>query len=65
MDAIRLGLLDGDGEGGNGGAEVLETLIDFCCHAEPPREEFSSVRAYLDYRWDDVANRYAFGCSSP
>ena len=57
LTAIRQGLLTGDEEEGNGGAEVLQTLIDFCNHAEPPREDFRSVRDYLDYRWEDIANR--------
>lgn len=57
MDAIRQGLLAGDEEEGNGGAEVLQTLINFCHHAVPSRKEFSSVRDYLDYRWEDIANR--------
>lgn len=57
MDAIRQGLLAGDEEEGNGGAEVLQTLTDFCHHAEPPPEDFTSVRGYLDYRWEDIANR--------
>lgn len=34
------GLLAGDEEEGNGGAEILQTLIGFCHHADPPREEF-------------------------
>ena len=57
MSAIRQGFLDGDAEGGNGGAEVLQTLINFCNHSHPPPENFSSVRDYLDYRWEDIANR--------
>lgn len=57
LTAIRQGLLVGDEEEGNGGAEILQTLIDFCNHAEPPRGDFSSVRDYLDYRWEDIANR--------
>ena len=55
-NAIREGLLAGDEEEGNGGAEILQTLIDFCYHADA-REEFGSVRTYLDYRWEDIANR--------
>lgn len=57
LDAIRHGLLAGDAEQGNGGAEVLQTVIDFCFHPDPPREEFGSVREYLDYRWGDAAIR--------
>ncbi|KAL8729125.1 MAG: hypothetical protein Q9166_004956 [cf. Caloplaca sp. 2 TL-2023] len=57
IDAIRQGLLAGDKEEGNGGAEVLRTLINFCHHPDPPCEGFSSVRDYLDYRWEDIANR--------
>ncbi|KAL8937593.1 MAG: hypothetical protein Q9216_004351 [Gyalolechia sp. 2 TL-2023] len=56
IDDIRRGLLGGDEEEGNGGAEVIENLIRFCYHVEPPREGFSSVREYLDYRWEDIAN---------
>ena len=57
LSAIRQGLLAGDAEQGNGGAEVLQTVIDFCFHPDPPREEFGSVRDYLDYRWGDAAIR--------
>ncbi|KAL8650407.1 MAG: hypothetical protein Q9226_005155 [Calogaya cf. arnoldii] len=61
LDAIRRGFLAGDEEGGgNGGAEILETLINFYHRVEPPREGFSSIRQYLDYRWTDVGNRYVF-----
>lgn len=56
MHEIRQGFLDGDKEdGGNAGAEVLQELIEFCRHEHP--EKFSSVREYLDYRYDDIANR--------
>lgn len=56
MHEIRQGFLDGDKEdGGNAGAEVLQELIDFCRHEHP--QEFSSIREYLDYRYDDIANR--------
>ena len=54
---MRQGLLAGDEEGGNGGAAILETLVDFCLHADPPGEEFGSVRDFLDYRWGDAAVR--------
>ncbi|KAL8644291.1 MAG: hypothetical protein Q9210_007325 [Variospora velana] len=60
---IRTCLLACDDEEGNGGAEVLETLIRFCYHAEPPRERFSSVRDYLDYRWEDIANTFTSSCA--
>lgn len=56
LNGIREGLLAGDMEKGNAGAEILQTLIDFCYHADP-REEVGSVRNYLDYRWEDIANR--------
>lgn len=55
ISEIRLGLLAGDAEQGNGGSEVLQTLIDFCHH--PPPEDFVSARAYLNYRWEDIGNR--------
>ncbi|KAL8968795.1 MAG: hypothetical protein Q9197_004685 [Variospora fuerteventurae] len=55
---IRTRLLACDDEEGNGGADVLETLISFWCHAEPSREGFSSVRDYLDYRREDIANPF-------
>ncbi|KAF7915160.1 uncharacterized protein EAE98_011245 [Botrytis deweyae] len=62
MHEIRQGFLDGDEEdGGNAGAEVLQELIDFCRHEHP--EEFSSVREYLDYRYDDIANRFTWACT--
>ncbi|KAL9034012.1 MAG: hypothetical protein Q9180_005642 [Flavoplaca navasiana] len=60
IDAIRRGLLAGDGEEGNGGAEILETLINFCHRSDDPvpvRNQFGSIREYLDYRWTDVGNR--------
>ena len=56
MSAIRQGLLAGDEENGNGGAEIIETLIDFFNHPNPPREGFSSVRDYLDYRLQDTGS---------
>lgn len=61
---IRRMLLAGDDEEGNGGSEVLRTLVDFCHHANPPPEDFGCVRHYLDYRWDDIANRYIISLSS-
>lgn len=55
MHEIRQGFLEGDEEdGGTGGAEVPQKLIEFCWHEHP--EEFSSARQYLDYRFDDIAN---------
>ncbi|KAL9052308.1 MAG: hypothetical protein Q9206_004361 [Seirophora lacunosa] len=53
---IRHGFLASDEVEGNGGADVLETLIKFFYHAAPPHKGFSSVCDYLDYRWEDVAN---------
>lgn len=48
-------LLDGivSGLRANGGAEVLDRLVDFCKHA-PPQYHFQSMREYLDYRRVDV-----------
>ncbi|KAL9007938.1 MAG: hypothetical protein Q9173_006887 [Seirophora scorigena] len=63
INDIRHGLLAGDKEEGNGGAEVLETLIKFLYHAAPPNEGFSSVRDYLDYRWEDIANNFTWSCA--
>ncbi|KAL9020014.1 MAG: hypothetical protein Q9185_002753 [Variospora sp. 1 TL-2023] len=60
---IRTRLLACDDEEGNGGADVLETLISFWCHAEPSREGFSSVRDYLDYRREDIANPFVSSCA--
>lgn len=57
MSALRQGLLAGDEEKGNGGAETLETLIDFFYHPIPPREGYSSVREYLNYRGEDIGCR--------
>jgi hypothetical protein len=54
IDEIREGFLRGDSEAGNGGAQVLETLVDFCKHSYP--KDFSGVREYLDYRFEDIAN---------
>ncbi|KAL8996243.1 MAG: hypothetical protein Q9169_004221 [Polycauliona sp. 2 TL-2023] len=64
IDAFRRDLLTCDNEegGGNGGAEIIETLINFCHHREPP--SFGSVREYLDYRWMDVGNRYTFAATT-
>ena len=56
MNEIHQGFHAGDEEGGNGGAEVLQRLIEFCNH-EPPGH-FSSVREYLDYRFSDVGIEY-------
>lgn len=56
MHDIRKGFLDGDEEEGNGGAEVLQKLIEFCRHKHP--RDFTSIREYLDYRFDDIANGY-------
>jgi hypothetical protein len=56
MYEIRQGFLEGDQEGGNGGAEVLQKLIDFCRHQQP--KDFTTIREYLDYRFDDIANGY-------
>ncbi|KAM0156434.1 hypothetical protein ACHAQE_006405 [Botrytis cinerea] len=62
MHEIRQGFLDGDKEdGGNAGAEILQELIEFCRHEHP--EGFSSVREYLDYRYDDIANRFTWACT--
>ncbi|KAL8706577.1 MAG: hypothetical protein Q9201_000390 [Fulgogasparrea decipioides] len=46
---VRNGFLQCDREGGNGGKEVLQYLIEFCHHAPPT--DFASVRDYLDYRF--------------
>ncbi|KAL6717763.1 hypothetical protein ACLMJK_003848 [Lecanora helva] len=62
MYEIKEDLLACDKEAGNAGCEVLQALIDFCCHAKPPPKTFSSVRAYLDYRWVDIANGYTWAC---
>ncbi|KAL8840005.1 MAG: hypothetical protein Q9170_001489 [Blastenia crenularia] len=63
IDGMRHDLLAGDQEGGNGGSEVLGTLISFCHHTQPPREGFCSVRDYLDYRYADVAASFAWACA--
>ncbi|KAL8978224.1 MAG: hypothetical protein Q9205_006148, partial [Flavoplaca limonia] len=65
IDAIRGGLLGGDEEQGNGGAEILETLINFCHRPEPVSvcNQFASIREYLDYRWTDVGNSFTFACA--
>jgi hypothetical protein len=58
MHEIRQGFLDGDRDEGNGGVEVLEKLIEFCRHKHPGA--FVSMREYLDYRFDDIANEYQY-----
>ncbi|KAL9029777.1 MAG: hypothetical protein Q9196_002019 [Gyalolechia fulgens] len=63
VNAMRQGFLSGDQEGGNGGAEVLETLSNFCHHSQPPRQGFCSVRDYLDYRYGDIACSFAWACA--
>ncbi|KAL8866201.1 MAG: hypothetical protein Q9198_008992 [Flavoplaca austrocitrina] len=66
IDAIRGGLLAGDEEEGNGGAEILETLINFCHRSDDPVpvcNQFGSIREYLDYRWTDVGNSFTFACA--
>ena len=50
----------GDEEEGNGGTEVLQKLIEFCNHSTP--KHFFTVREYLDYRFDDIANGYIPVC---
>ena len=57
MSKLRQGLLAGDEEKGNGGAETLETLIDFFYHPIPPREGYGTVRDYLNYRLEDIGSR--------
>jgi hypothetical protein len=54
IDEIREGFLRGDSEAGDGGVQVLKTLADFCKHSYP--KDFSGVREYLDYRFEDIAN---------
>ena len=51
------GFLDDDAEEGNSDAEVLQTLIESCHQAAPTRVDFSSVRDYLVFRWEDFASR--------
>lgn len=63
MHEIRQGFLDGDKEEGNGGIEVLQKLIEFCRHPHPAN--FVSMREYLDYRFDDIANGYSIFVSFP
>lgn len=58
MDAIRRGLLARDEEKGNGGTQFLELMNNFLHHAEPPCEGFRSVGEHLDYRMEDIGNRY-------
>ncbi|KAL9606478.1 MAG: hypothetical protein Q9179_000343 [Wetmoreana sp. 5 TL-2023] len=55
---VRNGFLQCDREGGNGGKEVLQYLIEFCHHAPPT--DFASVRDYLDYRYTDIGNRFTW-----
>ena len=57
MNEIIQGFYTGDEEGESGGAEIIQTLIEFCNHTPPGN--FSSVRDYLDYRFGDVGIEYA------
>ena len=54
VSEIRRGLLEQDAIAGNGGADIVAALLDFCRHS-PPATDFASVREYLDYRYEDVA----------
>ncbi|KAL8828405.1 MAG: hypothetical protein Q9191_002603 [Dirinaria sp. TL-2023a] len=54
MREIRKGFLESDEEGGNGGSDVLQHLIEFCHH--PPIIEHACVLDYLNYRWEDAAH---------
>jgi len=47
------GLKDEDKVSGNGGQEVIDRLIDFCCHV-PPQKNFASLGDYLSYRSIDA-----------
>lgn len=51
ISEVRRGFLE---DARNGGAEVIDALIEFCRHS-PPVTEFTRVREYLDYRYKDVA----------
>lgn len=52
MRDLREDFLRCDAERGNGGHDVLQYLIEFYEHPPPP--QFTSVRDYLDYRFEDV-----------
>ncbi|KAI9816264.1 MAG: hypothetical protein M1827_001865 [Pycnora praestabilis] len=58
MYEIQQGFLAGDEEAGNGGAEVLQNLIEFCKH-QPPKD-FTNVPEYLNYRFEDAANGFTW-----
>lgn len=51
---VHRGFLDEDSIAGNGGADVLKTLLEFSRHS-PPLHDFATVREYLDYRYVDIA----------
>jgi len=51
---VHRGFLEEDAKSGNGGADVITALLDFCRHP-PPVHIFASIREYLDYRYVDVA----------
>ncbi|KAL6717704.1 hypothetical protein ACLMJK_005619 [Lecanora helva] len=63
MAEMREGFLACDAKKGNGGTEVLQTLIDFCYHSKPTPGDFRGVRDYLNYRWEDIANNFAWACA--
>ncbi|KAI4200162.1 MAG: hypothetical protein LQ350_004123 [Teloschistes chrysophthalmus] len=56
MTQLREKLLRCDEEEGNGGREILQHLIEFYHHSPP--SAFTCVRDYLDYRYEDIANRF-------
>ncbi|KAI9735008.1 MAG: hypothetical protein M1834_002091 [Cirrosporium novae-zelandiae] len=47
---------------GNGGQDVIDTMLDWILHSQPEKR-FDNVREYLDYRWGDAANAWLFACS--
>ncbi|KAL9577118.1 MAG: hypothetical protein Q9212_006574 [Teloschistes hypoglaucus] len=61
MRDLREGFLRCDEERGNGGRDVLRYLTEFYEHPTPPT--FTSVRDYLDYRFEDAGIVYVYSCA--
>jgi hypothetical protein len=54
IDYTVQGFKDEDKISGDGGQEVIDHLIDFCCHV-PPQQTFDNLGDYLSYRRIDTA----------
>ncbi|KEF57258.1 uncharacterized protein A1O9_05175 [Exophiala aquamarina CBS 119918] len=46
----------------NGGKDIITTLTQFFQHS-PPTTDFTDVREYLEYRYEDVAMPFCYACA--